>query len=703
MGVRVLAVFLAAAVLAVGCGGAGSGDVVVGGVEPAPLGAGPQDGPDVPAGLANCEDVPELRSRLEGTLGATRNADPIVKGVLATYAMEHPDTHAGRWTDRDSGGVLMIAFTDDPEPHRAAILARRPSPDDYPAVDPRPPITDHRPLGERDDVVIDVVQARFSELEVEAMRDEIWESISREDWNGFGLDGTGYDIKRQRVTLYLVNPPVGALAEIAERVPDQSALCVDVTRTPQPPAGPLDVIPDLAVEDPLVSCAGTPVVRYSQLIDPPSIDEVHHPAVDALRAELDADVDEHLPRGRWVVISINDHSATFAALWGDSFGVAGVERRGDRWIFSGHASGLPCEPVIPLPPGLARVEVQLDIDSMPGPADTTIDVLVTEQGCASSRVMGDALRGPQVIETGEAVLVAFAVVPVAGMATCPDNPSAAVSVELSRPLGERWVYDGLHFPPKPLTATGDPAMSVEWRDSFPCLAGSSFASDDTPEVPGIDSAGRSNAGGFETANGALLAQLGDLSEPLYDIKVAERGHGYDKWRIAIEDSDGTIHLGTVQARRVGGGLWQIEHARWCLTSDSNSATVKQNVAREHEELQAPAAFSECPMTSAAEHEVPEPPDEGFPTPGAALRASLSPLPTAPYTIRASTSTDDAVRWDITMPRGQWGLTYGRKAAVEDNGWRLRTDEWCHMELDRLLDSHQEGWTPPRTHDQDGVP
>lgn len=308
--------------------------------------------------------------------------------------MGHPDTLGGRWIDRASGGVLVLGFTDDPEPHRVAILQRQPTVDDYP-VDPPPPITDDRPLGERDDVVVDVVQVRFSEAEVEAVRDRMWRSISRENWSSFGLDGTGYDVKRQRVSLYLVNPPQGALDEIAERIPDPSAVCVDITRTPQPPPGPLAVIPDLSEEDPLVSCPGTPAVRYSQMIDPPSIDEVDHPAVDVLRAELDAPRGETLPRGRWVVISIDYDSATFAALSEYGFGVAGVERRGDRWIFTGEASGGPCEPAVPLPAGLARVDVLLDIDSMPDPADTSVDVLISEQGCASGREMGDALRGPR--------------------------------------------------------------------------------------------------------------------------------------------------------------------------------------------------------------------------------------------------------------------------------------------------------------------
>ena len=423
-----------------------------------------------------------------------------------------------------------------------------------------------------------------------------------------------------------------------------------------------------------MSCPGTPAVRYSQMIDPPSIDEVDHPAVDALRAELDAPGGESLPRGRWVVISIDDDRATFAALAGDGFGVAGVERRGDKWIFAGEASGRPCEPAVPLPAGLARVEVRLDVDSMPGADDTTIDLMVTEWGCASGREMGDALRGPQVIETDDAVLVAFAVVPVAGAANCPDNPATSVTIELSDPLGQRWVYDGLHFPPKPLTAVADPLTSAEYRDSFPCGAGSTFAARNRPASEGPDT--------FDTATRALLAHLGDLSEPLYDIEVAERGFGSDRWRIVVEDSDGVIHLGIVEAGRTAGGLWRIEQARWCLTDDSHSDDVRRNLMRRHEELQPPADFSDCPLMSVGTYEVTEPPEEGLPTPGAVLREDLSFLLTASYTVGVAESTDRRVHWEITMT-APWGLTFGKKIAIEDNGWRMRTDEWCHMEPERL--------------------
>ena len=468
-----------AALLAAACGGGRDADVVVVGTEePAPQesalpgaktpevsepAASSAPPPEVPppsttqtiptgrGGLARCDDVPKLESRLEGTLSGRQNPDPAVMTALLAYGRQQPGTYAGLWIDRDNGGVLMMGFTDDPEPHRAAILARRPSPDDDPEGGGSP-ITDDRPLGEREDVVIDVVQVRFSETDVRAVQDQMIRAIPGQYWMDLGLDATGYDIERQRVTLYLVNPPEGALEELGDRLPDPSTVCVSITVTPEPPAGPLNVIPDPDVEDPLVTCPGTPAVLYSRLIDPPSIDDVEHPAVDVLRAELETPGGEPLPRGRWVVINIDDDLAIFAALSSSSFGTAAIERRGDRWIFGGHGSGRPCEPVVAMPPGLARVEVRIDPDSPPDPADTTIHLLVTERGCASGREMGDALKGPQIVETDKAVLVAFAVIPVAGSARCPGNPSTSVTIDLSEPLGDRTLYDGLHYPPKPLTA-----------------------------------------------------------------------------------------------------------------------------------------------------------------------------------------------------------------------------------------------------------
>ena len=153
--------------------------------------------------------------------------------------------------------------------------------------------------------------------------------------------------------------------------------------------------------------------------------------------------------GRWAVISIGGDFAVFAALSPDSFGYAEFERSGDRWSLGGLGLGRACEPTIVLPDGLNRVEMRLDPDSPPDPDSTVIHVLVTEAACASGREMGDALQGPQVVETDSAVLVAFAAIPLAErMVDCQGNPPTPVAIVLSRPLGDRTIHDGSYVPPK---------------------------------------------------------------------------------------------------------------------------------------------------------------------------------------------------------------------------------------------------------------
>ncbi|WP_419943860.1 hypothetical protein [Candidatus Poriferisodalis sp.] len=128
----------------------------------------------------------------------------------------------------------------------------------------------------------------------------------------------------------------------------------------------------------------------------------------------------------------------------------------DCW-WGGHGlSSMRCENRVILPPGLGHVAVHLDPAALPDPAATRIRLLVTEAGCTSGREMGDALRGPQVIETDHEVLVAFAVVPYVGAANCPDNPDVHATVELTRPLGDRALLHGILVPPEPIQLRPDP-------------------------------------------------------------------------------------------------------------------------------------------------------------------------------------------------------------------------------------------------------
>ena len=77
--------------LAVGCAGADSEDIVV---------VGSESGPSPVAGLAHCDEVPKLESRFEGTLSGRQNPDLAAKRALSAYGREHPGTYAGQWIDR---------------------------------------------------------------------------------------------------------------------------------------------------------------------------------------------------------------------------------------------------------------------------------------------------------------------------------------------------------------------------------------------------------------------------------------------------------------------------------------------------------------------------------------------------------------------------------------------------------------------------
>ena len=376
-------------------------------------------------GLVLCEDVPELGSRVEGNLGSGLNVDDDAMDVVLDYRREHQESHGGLWIDRDNGGAIVLAVTDDPDVHRQELQDRLSGLD----------------------AIIDVIQVEFTKAELAEVREILGSFMGPE----FGLLVMGTSESQNRVSLEFYDPPEGALKMFAELV-DPRTVCVTITRSPELPDGPLALIPDLEAEDPLVTCAGIPPVPFSKLSNPVPIDDVDHPAVEALRTLVQQRSVWELPDGDWQVINIDEDHATFAVAASQGFGTATFERTSrDNWVIVGSGTGPPCEPVVVLPEGLNRVAIRLDRNSPPNPEDAAIQALVTEESCASGREMGDALLGPQVIETDEAVLVAFAAVSPIGPADCPGNPSTPVTIQLSQPLGQRTLHDGLHVPPKPLT------------------------------------------------------------------------------------------------------------------------------------------------------------------------------------------------------------------------------------------------------------
>ena len=376
-----------------------------------------------------CDDVPKLESRVEGNLGPGLIADDDVMAVVTAYRKEIPASHGGLWIDRDNGGAIVLAVTDDPEAHSQVLQDRLSG------------------LS----AIVDVVQVEFTKVELLEIQRRLGQYMGAE----YGLLSTSASDSLNRVSLDFYDPPEGALGMFAELV-DSTAVCVNVSYSPEPPSGPLALIPDLEAEDPLVSCHGIPPVPYSRFRNPVSIDQVDHPAAEALRTLVQEHGVWELPEGDWQVIDVGEESATFAVFASDGFGNAIFERTSrDNWVIVRSGTGRPCEPVVALPDGLNRVTIRLDPDAIPNPEDRTIHVLATETECASGRDMGDALLGPQIIQTDEAVLLAFAAVSPVGPAECPGNPSTSVVFQLSRPLGDRVLYDGIYIPPRPLTVDED--------------------------------------------------------------------------------------------------------------------------------------------------------------------------------------------------------------------------------------------------------
>ena len=118
-------------------------------------------------------------------------------------------------------------------------------------------------------------------------------------------------------------------------------------------------------------------------------------------------------------------------------------RTDDGWRMTDGTSGATCTLRTVLPDGLNVVEWTVDPSRPADPEQSELHVLVTEAACASGRPPGSRLLGPQVIETADRVLIAFAAIAQDGEQDCPSNPPSPVTVTLSQPLGQREVLDGL--------------------------------------------------------------------------------------------------------------------------------------------------------------------------------------------------------------------------------------------------------------------
>lgn len=96
---------------------------------------------------------------------------------------------------------------------------------------------------------------------------------------------------------------------------------------------------------------------------------------------------------------------------------------------------------------LANLDATLDpAYPKPGPADTSIHLLVSEQNCASGGSPVKRIRVVDVKWTKHKAKVALGVRPPRGAQTCPGVPPAAYTLVLSKPLGNRTLVDSTVYP-----------------------------------------------------------------------------------------------------------------------------------------------------------------------------------------------------------------------------------------------------------------
>lgn len=202
-------------------------------------------------------------------------------------------------------------------------------------------------------------------------------------------------------------------------------------------------------------------VRFSSV--PPDLDEFP-PLDEDARAALDGLING--PTGveaqgfdsgtEWSIASRTD---TELILFGRQAGAgdqpellnAQFMQTGDGWAPSGWGG---CTIAIEAP-GLGPATVATDPDNPPTADATEVRLLIQERSCANGQAPVDREVLTVVDETSDAVTVVALVAPVEGGANCPSNPWHPITVMLDRPLADRQLVDGQHYPAQPMESADD--------------------------------------------------------------------------------------------------------------------------------------------------------------------------------------------------------------------------------------------------------
>lgn len=209
----------------------------------------------------------------------------------------------------------------------------------------------------------------------------------------------------------------------------------------------------------LMLTCGSKAFPASAFDGPVGAEHGANPSEQALAAWLASQTAmPNAPRTGWRQLYLDADSAQYVSARdasGESLWLL-FERHGDAWNWSGSGG---CGAATVVVPGTGETRWSLDpAFPAPGPADTTVPVIVDRTACSSGEpVTPDEVHAPVITFTADSVAVLYVSDPVSpGSHTCQGSMGTPLTLDLGQPLGSRKLLDGAVYPPAPVESSSFP-------------------------------------------------------------------------------------------------------------------------------------------------------------------------------------------------------------------------------------------------------
>lgn len=193
----------------------------------------------------------------------------------------------------------------------------------------------------------------------------------------------------------------------------------------------------------------------------------------------------------------------------------------------------------------------LSLAAEPFPDQTTIDLLVMEQACASGQSAEGRIELVELEETDDQVRLRVGVRPYQPEGggtdmTCQGNPPTPFTVELAEPLGDRQVVDASVVPARALTVHRDPEAPAASADDGTVEAAlsweppSSYVLELETVYPGPDNLKRVTVEGGKVVSREVIDTDGAVVGPATEEFAPSLGELLDRLRTAYAEHPASI-------------------------------------------------------------------------------------------------------------------------------------------------------------------